>query len=162
MNNDLSFFGVFDGHSGNLASKFLSQHLPQYIEDTLNTKSNTKNQSHHMIHTRSHDPVDILKAATYDSDYHIRSSSNKQKRESGSTAVFSVVKPMTYVYDREEENRRVMQYEVILGNVGDSLGILIDGKTGQPLFITKPHLPTDPQERKRIERHGGYLYHSTK
>jgi serine/threonine protein phosphatase PrpC len=93
-----------------------------------------------------------VKQATFHAEHTILL--NEETRTSGSTAVFSVVRPIEY----DHENRYATRYEVTLANVGDSLGMIISGQTGDVKFVTRAHTPSDPLEKQRIEANGGFVH----
>lgn len=45
-----------------------------------------------------------------------------------------------------------------VANLGDSRAILSENSSQKISLLTKDHKPNDPNEKKRIERAGGYIY----
>ena len=130
---DLFYFDI-QGHSGHLASEFLSQTLPDHLDQKTSSPT---------------DP-NVIKEATFDMEHKILT--DTETRKSGSTAVFSVVRPV-----QRDEHGAAIEYEVTIANVGDSLGLLVSSN-GEVKFVTRSHLPSDPEEAARIEANGGFIH----
>ena len=126
---DLSIFGVFDGHAGSKAAKYSSTDLPQYMcgkKLSLNEKDIEKN----------------IKAAFINFDKMLMkhcSSDNPKVPEdrSGTTAIVTLI----------------TLNKIIFANCGDSRGIMC--KNGEVFFATTDHKPFNEIERNRIEKAGG-------
>jgi len=123
---DLSYFGVFDGHSGDAASIFTSQTLHQRLGD-------------------AEDPTDpeTIKAIVQSVDKEFVD--KPDVRTNGSTAVFAMLRPAPD--DRDK-------YQITVGHVGDSRAVLIRAN-GTHQALTKDHKPENPEERERIVAAGG-------
>lgn len=131
---NLSFFGVFDGHGGDLAAKFAAKHVLTYIRN-----SDAFDDLQDSI-----DP-DILARAMMegfiDCDDDLREIPACKTGEdfSGSTGVAAFVTP---------EN-------IIIANTGDSRVCLC--KSDKVVFGSLDHKPGDDRERARVERAGGVI-----
>ena len=129
----LSYFALFDGHSGNACCDFLINNFHKYL-----IKSN-------------HFPEDIehsLKEAVYKSENAFLSTAvgnnNELLSKSGSCALITVISDnMCYI-----------------ANVGDSRAILSVNNGKQIYQLTNDHKPNSKVERKRIKENGGLVYKS--
>ena len=130
INEDCSFFGVFDGHAGPKVAQYCSKNLLDGVKKNFKRKSDA-------------DEADRVKDAVHEGfiklDEEMKSKtpwSNGEDR-SGTTAVVVVITPS----------------KIIFGNCGDSRGILC--RSGKVYFTTSDHKPYNDTERQRIERAGG-------
>jgi len=126
-----ALFGIFDGHSGSVCSRYVAEKLPQNF---AKAKSLTDEQELRQIVLQTDE--DFLTAAEY------------RTKDDGSAAIFTVS-----VYDEEAKT-----YKLINGNVGDSrtvLAIKEDNNAYRVYTCTHDHKPTDEIERRRIEAAGG-------
>lgn len=124
---NLSLFGVFDGHAGEKASLYLAANLHKKIAGLA-------------------DPTDEKQLQKAVMELDLEFMSNEEARENGSTCCFCVVQPKG-----EGENKK---WEITACNVGDSRAILIK-KDGTFQALTEDHKPEDPREKQRIEEAGG-------
>jgi len=124
---NVGFFGIFDGHCGSACSKYCSQNLPKYIDKVQNLEDT--NEITNQIIT-----VDN----TFMNDYF---------GDDGTTAVFSIVET--------KETEGGVQYNVRVGNIGDSRSVL--GRNGKAISLSEDHKPSNPSEQKRIEEAGGHV-----
>lgn len=128
----VSFFGIYDGHAGNKCADFLKDNLHQYIfrQDCF--------------------PKDPLKAI-------------KKGFEEAEKIFISQVKPTNVINDFNRSGSCaiiliIMDDNVFIGNLGDSRALLSEA-SGKKLFqLTRDHKPNDPEEKKRVEKNGGYIY----
>lgn len=133
---DWSFFGVFDGHAGENASKYCAKNLHEVIVKNENFKNAIKDNS-------SSPDLNLLEQGIVDGflelDESMRSLPNWSSGEdkSGSTAVTLLVTPAYFIF----------------ANCGDSRGILCHN--GEVLYHTVDHKPGCINEKDRIERAGG-------
>lgn len=131
---ELSFFGVFDGHGGDLAAKFAAKHVLTYIRNS-EAFDDLKDTT---------DP-DILARAMMegfiDCDDDLREIPACKTGEdfSGSTGVAAFVTPE----------------HIIIANTGDSRVCLC--KADKVVFGSLDHKPGDDRERARVERAGGVI-----
>jgi len=129
-----SFVGVFDGHAGTEASKFLERTLAARVSDL-------------------EDPTDqkALRECVMAVDAEFLRTSSAEVKEHGSTCVFSVFWPNHSVDEKDESKK---SWSVVAGNVGDSR-VSIIRKDGTCVSLTKDHKPQDPREEARIQAAGG-------
>lgn len=127
---DCSWFGVFDGHGGSLVSGHCGRKTLAFVKDTPEYKEDHKNP-------------DKLKGAIRRGflklDEHLKKLDEVMKGEdhSGSTAITAYITPK----------------HIIVGNCGDSRCVL--ASDSKAVEMSEDHKPTNPGERKRIEKAGG-------
>jgi len=126
--------GVFDGHAGTEASKFLERKLVGRVAELK-------------------DPTDHeqLKQCVMGLDAEFLSTSTTEIKEHGSTCVFSVFYPN---HSEEETDEKKRSWNIVVANVGDSRAMIIR-KDGTCISLTTDHKPDDPQEERRIQMAGG-------
>ena len=139
------FYGVFDGHNGNLASKYaaslfhkqLVQRLSDLDDDVMND-INWKDEVHSEMIDAFHDLHEGIMRA-------VKSSPGGVMRNSGTTA--------TILY--------VTKHAVIVANVGDSRAVLSKGASFDgsvtAIQLTVDHVASSLDERKHIEKLGGFV-----
>jgi len=121
----LNFFGVYDGHAGAEASKFLSERLGEKLaalENPLDAEA----------------LINVVKAT--DAEFLQQSC-----REHGSTCVFSLVRPSA---------SEALAWDVTVANVGDSR-VAVVRADGTCESLTVDHKPEDDLEKQRIYAAGG-------
>ena len=131
------FAGVYDGHCGTQASSYLQTHLADRVMSL-------------------YDPTDpeTLKACLRKLDRDFFHSTNELGKESGSTCVFAVFWPM---FDGcVESEGGVSEWDVIVGNVGDSRAMIIRAN-GQVVNLSTDHKPDVFIESRRILDAGGTI-----
>jgi len=124
------FFGIFDGHSGSLCSRYVAEKLPQ-----------------NMATVKKLDEEADLRETVLQTDEDFLTSVEYRTRDDGSAAIFTVA-----LYDDEKKT-----YKLLNGNVGDSRTVLArkEGNGFSAVTCTHDHKPTDELERRRIEAAGG-------
>ncbi|GBG30290.1 Copper-transporting ATPase RAN1 [Hondaea fermentalgiana] len=137
---DMAFFGVFDGHGGDLAARYAAANVLNYIE--------ASDAYQEMIESGTEDPEEQATAlATAMIEGFIDcDESMKDLREvktgqdfSGSTGTCVFVTPTHWIF----------------ANTGDSRSVLFSG--GKPKFGTKDQKPSDPEEEARVVDAGGAI-----
>jgi len=124
-----SFFGVFDGHGGQMASDFVAENLHKYLLEEKRKPEIDNDLEKALVSAFVRIEVDFL-AKALDEDL-----------KDGTTAIVAII----------NENK------LIVGNVGDSE--LIICKRGKPLSLCGVHNPKRNQkEAERIEAEGGKIY----
>eukprot|EP01130_Rhizamoeba_saxonica_P017309 TRINITY_DN834_c0_g1_i2.p1 TRINITY_DN834_c0_g1~~TRINITY_DN834_c0_g1_i2.p1 ORF type:complete len:294 (-),score=88.71 TRINITY_DN834_c0_g1_i2:67-948(-) len=127
---NLSYFGVFDGHGGTEAAILLEQHLhknlfknEQFISGNVETAINEGFE---------------------ETDNFIISEAIANDWTNGSTGVISII----------------CDNILYTANVGDSEAILISEESGQVSheLLTFPHKASDPDEKERIKNLGGHVF----
>mmetsp|Transcript_14970 Transcript_14970/g.16939 ORF Transcript_14970/g.16939 Transcript_14970/m.16939 type:complete len:328 (-) Transcript_14970:129-1112(-) len=133
-NKDLAFFGVFDGHGGDLAAIFAAKHVLTFIENSEAFDDIDENL----------DPEILARAMMEgfidcDEDMKEIPVCRSGQDFSGSTGVACFVTP---------------EY-IVVANTGDSrLAICQDSKVA---FASMDHKPNDDRERQRVEQAGGII-----
>jgi len=132
-----SFFGVYDGHSGAEAAKYLSQHL---LENVLQSKGSDGSGNSNDIFSDNNLTKVFLKTDELLSELCV-----KEGFYPGSTCCTAFV------------NRHVSkgQLEVICVNVGDSRCVLCNQGATEPMSID--HKPSNSAEKKRIYDAGSFV-----
>lgn len=125
-----ALFGIFDGHSGSVCSRFVAEKLPQRL---ATAKSVTDENELRQIVLQLDE--DFLTAPEF------------RTKDDGSAAIFTVI-----VYNDETKT-----YNLINGNIGDSRTVLaVKQENGyKTVACTSDHKPTDESERRRILAAGG-------
>lgn len=126
--------GVFDGHAGTEASKFIKRTLATRVA-ALSDPTNAEQLTQCVIAL----------------DNEFISTSDSETREHGSTCVFSVFWPN---HDEKETDEKKRSWNIVVSNVGDSRAMIIR-KDGTCVSLTRDHKPQDPQEELRIQMAGG-------
>jgi len=126
-----AFFGIFDGHSGALCSKYVSENLATNL-DTVD----------------SHD-IEKIREVVMKTDQEFLDSEEYKTKEDGSAGIFTLA-----IFEPE-----ISKYKLINANIGDSRTIL--AKKGPESYLAVPctydHKPTNDGERQRIEAAGGHV-----
>eukprot|EP00944_MAST-04C_sp_MAST-4C-sp1_P014803 g14803.t1 len=130
----LSFFGVLDGHGGDLTSKYCGEHLLETITEQEAFQKVTAALESGLI-------AEAFTAAHFRMDEKLkRLPAMSQGDTSGSTGITGFVTPT----------------EIIVANCGDSRSVLCrEGGTAEEM--SRDHKPTNPLETKRIEESGGHV-----
>eukprot|EP00756_Hemistasia_phaeocysticola_P040134 Hpha_TRINITY_DN16848_c2_g2::TRINITY_DN16848_c2_g2_i1::g.153738::m.153738 len=134
---DVTFVGVYDGHSGDKVAKLLGAKLHTTIDELPELDDNS------------------LQEAVVRFDNQIGKSHIAMN---GSTCCFCLVRPTRWTEGGEEgsEPRRPLEFEVTCVNVGDSRAMILR-KDGQLVSLTEDHKPSLRAERARIEAAGGFV-----
>lgn len=152
LNGDYQFYGVFDGHMGNLASKYAAASFDRQIEERLsNVDGDIKND---VKDWKNKVEVNLIEAFN---DLHlgivdaIASSPGDVMEDAGTTATILVVTELA----------------VIVANVGDSRAVLshwnrdCEGNDKvTPLQLTVDHIASSPDEQFQIIEKGGFVSQS--
>jgi len=125
-----AFFGIFDGHSGSLCSKYISQNLPKKIDEKVTDFKDEK----------------LIKEIVMEADQDFLDADEFRNKDDGSAGIFTLA-------SFNDNNT----YTLVNGNIGDSRIVLFkktqDGH--EIIACTQDHKPTNEAERKRIEAAGG-------
>uniref|UniRef100_A0A8C6SHH9 Protein phosphatase, Mg2+/Mn2+ dependent, 1Nb (putative) n=1 Tax=Neogobius melanostomus TaxID=47308 RepID=A0A8C6SHH9_9GOBI len=122
---DWSFFAVFDGHAGNTAAQYCSQHL---LGNLLTTGK---------LLGPEDDPEKVKESIIegfLQTDKHLQTVARREGWERGGTTVVATLISPYYIY---------------FANCGDSRAMLC--RSGQVCFSTSDHKPYCPLEKERIE-----------
>ncbi|KAL7468617.1 hypothetical protein ACHAXS_008857, partial [Conticribra weissflogii] len=152
LNGDYQFYGVFDGHMGNLASKFAASSFDRQIEERLSfvdrdIQSDVQEWKK-KVEIKLNEAFNDLHLGIVDA---IASSPGDVMEDAGTTATILVVTELA----------------VIVANVGDSRAVLShwnhDSKgcdTVTPLQLTIDHIASSPDEQVQIIEKGGFVSRS--
>ena len=133
---NISYFSVFDGHSGNKCSDFLKENMHNYIFKSPSFPNNLVKA----IKEAFNKAEETFKSMAYDS------TKNILLDKSGSCALIMLI---------------INNYLFSI-NLGDSRAIY-SYDTGKYLYqITRDHKPNDEIERTRIESVGGKVFYANK
>lgn len=145
--NDQQFYGIFDGHNGNLASKYAASSLYGNLKRSMKIVNHFRKD----VETWKQKVADEITVAFQELHEDvvevIKSYPGKVMSQSGTTA--------TALF--------VTKDFVIIANVGDSRAILsigtsydVHSKAGS-LQLTVDHIASNDDERKRVETLGGFV-----
>ena len=135
-NINISYFSIFDGHSGNKCSDFLKEHLDGYLFNSPYFPTNLNKA----IQESFRKAEENFRAMVYDPK------SNILLDKSGSCALVMLI-INNYLYSI---------------NLGDSRA-LYSYDSGKYLYqITRDHKPNDEIEKRRIEKVGGKIFYANK
>eukprot|EP01125_Pyxidicula_operculata_P001286 TRINITY_DN11187_c0_g1_i1.p1 TRINITY_DN11187_c0_g1~~TRINITY_DN11187_c0_g1_i1.p1 ORF type:complete len:355 (+),score=81.17 TRINITY_DN11187_c0_g1_i1:84-1148(+) len=128
--NNTAFFGIFDGHSGSLCSKYVAANLYKNFNELDNFDNHDK-----------------LSEVVMNTDEQFLTSPEYKFKDDGSAAIFCIISC---------DNN---QYTVKSGNVGDSRTVLANKEENgwKTVELTDDHKPTNPMERDRIVNAGGVV-----
>jgi len=130
---DQGFFAVYDGHGGKQTVDFLTCgfHI---------------NLAYHLKYNPDKPIKDVFEYVYEHTDAQIR---RQQILQSGATAI-TVLLRNEKIKD-SDKTKRVIH----CANVGDSRGVLV--VKGVAYRLSKDHKATDPEEKKRVEKSGGFV-----
>lgn len=173
--DDYKYFGVFDGHLGNLAARYASKNLHTFFElhrqaftAPLLATSDEDDDSSNAV---------ILAASNGESRWHhVRSMLVPLKSDAllyDSVSVASVVQAIykafadthfTFIRSKDGEPSGttstvaiLFEKYLLIAHVGDSRAVLCCTSSGLAIQLTVDHTPNDLKERQRIESEGGYI-----
>lgn len=140
-NNNLSIFGIFDGHGGLFVSDFLETNFARSVRDRLlRFEARRKLSIEGMLDIR--DPVEeLLVTEIHRLDDLLSRLDPNCTSLTGSTMIAVIL----------ESNRYLS-----VVNVGDSRAVACDLQN-RVVPLSKDHKPDDPCERRRIEHAGGFV-----
>ena len=130
----ISYFGIFDGHGGDLCSKFLKKNLDTILFQQTMFPNNVVESVRETFKTAESKFKQMAVQGTRLVD------------KSGSCAVIALI-----IND--------VLYSI---NLGDSRGLYSRDGGNEYYQITRDHKPNDPKEQARIERAGGKVYYANK
>lgn len=140
---DWGYFGVFDGHAGNQASKWCGSHLHTVLEKKL-------------LGDESEDVREVLNDSFIYADQHVNSDLGGN---SGCTAAVGILRwevPDSVPSEQIElEQHKRMLYTA---NVGDTRIVLC--RNGHSVRLTYDHKASDILEMQRVEAAGGLIMRS--
>ncbi|XP_023297978.2 protein phosphatase 1E [Lucilia cuprina] len=128
LEKSLSFYGVFDGHSGSLAATYAINQIPYRVAQQLNTMHNSSTLDSDCYR-------DALETSFLQADHNFC----QKQLSSGTTAVCALL-----LKDGDENFKHLY-----VAWVGDSRCLLVSPTVH--LQLVKPHKPDSADEKKRIE-----------
>ena len=148
---NFNIYGVFDGHgdNGHLISKFISDFVKNYFSNKFNYYLNENEKQNilieYIVNSFMQNYTKIIKNCSIELDKDIFTKITYDISQSGSTSTI-----LFYINDF-----------LVCSNVGDSQCYLFNCSeeelwTFEPL--SKQHLPSDEQEKKRIIDNGGEIH----
>jgi len=129
--SDFGFFGIFDGHSGNLCANYMSENLYKNIDSVEDFTD-----------------LDALAKTCIKADEHFLNMEQYIYNDDGCACIFTLAK---------NENGKI---SLTNGNIGDSRTIFAKKETGgtyKAVPCSFDHKPTDVKEKERIEAAKGYV-----
>lgn len=148
LEKDHQFFGVFDGHNGNLASKYAASELyKEFVKHLGDIDDDVKNGTHwkEEVKIEMNKSFEELHSGVLDVIKSYPTGAVMSKSGTTATALF------------------VTEYAVVVASVGDSRAVLSVGTSfdtqnqASSIQLTVDHVASDKHERKRIEALGGVL-----
>ena len=148
LEKDHQFFGVFDGHNGNLASKYAASELyKEFVKHLGDIDDDVKNGTDWKkeVEDEMNQSFEQLHRGVLDAIKSYPTGAVMSKSGTTATALF------------------VTEYAVIVASVGDSRAVLSVGTSfnshnqASSIQLTFDHVASDNDERKRIESLGGTL-----
>lgn len=124
----LSFYGIFDGHSGSLSATYATNQIPYLVAQNIKSASNSVSVDR-----------DIYRDALESSFLQVDNNFGEKQLSSGTTAVCALL-----VKDAAQEFQHLY-----VAWVGDSRCLLVSPTVY--LQLVKPHKPDLADEKKRIE-----------
>lgn len=128
---DVSVFGVFDGHGGAEVAQLATELLPRILSACL---------------VRYSEPHNAIRESFIQLDQEIRRS--KSAAFQGFDAVGCTANVVLAL-------RRAGRLRLLCANCGDSRAVLSRG--GVAVNLSQDHVPQDPGEKRRIEAAGGFV-----
>eukprot|EP00049_Salpingoeca_infusionum_P015060 m.288428 g.288428 ORF g.288428 m.288428 type:complete len:396 (+) comp15803_c0_seq2:184-1371(+) len=131
-------FGVFDGHGGSSAAKFIASHFVKHMKAMFEEEvPDEDNPEYPQL------VAEAIQNAFRRLDESLRfftaSDERRAEMDAGCTATTAFV----------------TKQHVIFANLGDSRALFC--RQGQPLFSTVDHKPDDEEEQARIRKAGGFV-----
>ena len=151
--NIYSYFGIFDGHSGNEVALFLSKNLHKIISSQLiniNLNINNKNNSNlnNDIEYINNRIIELIKNSFKIADEKIINNLSYNK-DVGSTGTIILLYKI-------KNNENVFSRYIVCANIGDSKGYILTKNNF--IQITKEHKCNDLNEVERIKKNGGIVF----
>jgi len=140
LNDKHQFYGVFDGHNGNLASKYVSSSLYKRLAQRLEDIDNDIEDGSDWKAEVTSEIIESFQELHQGVLEAVQSYPSVVMSKSGTT--------VTALF--------VTEKAVIIANVGDSRAILSVAQS-IPIQLTVDHVASNIEERKRIENLGGFV-----
>eukprot|EP00929_Paragymnodinium_shiwhaense_P057760 TRINITY_DN28915_c0_g1_i1.p1 TRINITY_DN28915_c0_g1~~TRINITY_DN28915_c0_g1_i1.p1 ORF type:complete len:459 (-),score=108.96 TRINITY_DN28915_c0_g1_i1:208-1530(-) len=172
---DVAFFGVYDGHAGSAVSKYLAEHLHVHVNESLKDRACSSSGPKATASDLSQEDLDdCLRKAVVKFDMLV---CQQPFRSNGSTCVFALLRrlrpPANGSHEGQNGEKKAASadkakattsggggggdsWEVVAVNVGDSRAMVVRAD-GSFVSLTEDHKPSNPQERERIGKAGGFV-----
>ena len=140
-NSKFNIFGIFSGHgkNGHIISRYISRHLKEYFlfsENKLILKQCKSNKELYDLFSKNN--YQYIKQLMYECEYSLQTS--KIDCDYSGTSCLLLI---------------VIENKLICSNIGNSRAIIME--KNDLLQLTFDQLISTPEERKRIEKKGGYI-----
>jgi len=132
---ELSLFGVYDGHGGDMVAHYVAANFPSFL---VNTKLLAPNMPEAEFVAKSKEAFEISLLQIDDTMRHLPEVESGQD-QSGSTSVMTLLSPR----------------HIVCANTGDSRAVL--ARAGTSVTLSNDHKPYLPGEKERIEAAGGQV-----
>ena len=145
---NMAFLAIADGHGGRDIVEFLEDGLLYHVTHELQIEENDSNDSIHARLERSFLMADIHSKAL-------------GLTNSGATVAVCLVTRGNDIYDQssndtESDQNNDNTWKIYAANAGDARIVLCHG--GKALRMTQDHRTDDPEEVRRIEESGGFVF----
>lgn len=148
--NGIMLIGVYDGHGGEKAARFVEESIETYFAPIDSIDDNEDN-------------LEKIVQVCLDMDHHFI---NEKDLDDGCTACIVLGQPWDLVEDKpiphalaeplSYEQRDKIGVKLLVVNIGDSRAIIVK-PNGETVQCTEDHKPQDPVERARIVSAGGVV-----
>ena len=140
-NSKFNIFGIFSGHgkNGHIISRYISRHLKEYFlfsENKLILKQCKSNKELYDLFSKNN--YQYIKQLMYECEYSLQTS--KIDCDYSGTSCLLLI---------------VIENKLICSNIGNSRAIIME--KNDLLQLTFDQLISTPEERKRIEKKGGFI-----
>jgi len=132
---DVSLFGVFDGHGGDMVAHYAAKHIPRFL---LDTKQLVPNMPESEVPRRAQEGFEKAIMAL-DKELQQLPEVQTGQDQSGSTSVMTLLS----------------KEHIICANTGDSRAVLC--RAGEAVALSYDHKPYNPVEKERIENAGSHV-----
>lgn len=140
-----SFFGIYDGHSGNKASTYCKDNLHDKIAQIPNLTD----------HKSICDTVVEFDREMLQSWTTISGKRTHRQPRDGTTCIFALVSTSSTASNSSSSTLLQNMWNITVVNVGDCRALLLRTSDKSVVPLSEDHTPSNPTERERIERAGG-------
>ena len=133
---DISLFGVFDGHGGDLVAHHVAREFPRHFQQTKEFPTLTGNPADFEARAKAAFEHSVM---SIDQEMRQLQEVESGQDQSGSTSVMVLVGPSC----------------VVCANTGDSRAVM--SRDGVAVALSEDHKPFNPEEKERIEAAGSHV-----
>jgi len=147
LDASVQFYGIFDGHTGNLASKYVASTMYDQLLAYVHLDSLTN-----LVSTETPAWKDQVRANVSEAFAQIHEDFAQRTSTLGSSAMDRSGTTATSLLVTEDV--------VVVSSIGDSRAVLSSMGAGgviSPIQLTKDHVASDPGERKLVMEKGGFV-----